>query len=76
MNKDFWKARRVSVTGHTGFKGSWLTLLLQRLGAEVIGISLDPPTTPSIYEQTNIAESILSLCEDIRNGESIISTTY
>jgi CDP-glucose 4,6-dehydratase len=71
VNKDFWKARRVFVTGHTGFKGSWLTLLLQRLGAEVIGISLDPPTTPSLYEQANIAESMLSLREDIRNGEAI-----
>ncbi|HIB05440.1 MAG TPA: CDP-glucose 4,6-dehydratase [Candidatus Marinimicrobia bacterium] len=71
VNKDFWNGRRVLITGHTGFKGSWLTLLLQHLGAEVIGISLDPPTTPSLYEQANISEGMLSLREDIRNGEAI-----
>ena len=71
MNKDFWNGRRVLITGHTGFKGSWLTLLLQHLGAEVIGISLDPPTTPSLYEQANVAKGMISLRQDIRDGEAI-----
>ena len=71
VNKDFWNGRRVLITGHTGFKGSWLTLLLQHLGAEVIGISLDPPTTPSLYEQANVAKGMISLRQDIRDGEAI-----
>ena len=53
MNKNFWKGKKVLVTGHTGFKGSWLSLWLQSLGAEVVGVSLDVPTTPSLYEQAN-----------------------
>ncbi len=71
INASFWKDRKVLVTGHTGFKGSWLSLWLQHLGAKVIGISLDPPTTPSLYEQANVAAGMLSLREDIRNGEAI-----
>ncbi len=71
VNKGFLKGRRVLITGHTGFKGAWLSLWLQHLGAEVIGISLDPPTTPSLYDQANVAAGMLSLREDIRNGEAI-----
>jgi CDP-glucose 4,6-dehydratase len=71
VDKNFWKGKRVLVTGHTGFKGGWLSLWLQHLGAEVIGISLDPPTKSNIYEQANVAEGMLSLREDIRNGEAI-----
>jgi CDP-glucose 4,6-dehydratase len=71
VDKNFWKGKKVFVTGHTGFKGSWLSLWLQHLGAEVIGISLDPPTQSNIYEQANVAEGMLSLREDIRNGEAI-----
>ena len=58
INKNFWKGKKVLVTGHTGFKGSWLSLWLQSLGAEVVGVSLDVPTTPSLYEQANVAERI------------------
>ena len=54
MNFNFWKNKKVLITGHTGFKGSWLSLWLQHLGAEVIGVSLDPPTTPSLYKQAKI----------------------
>ena len=71
VNKKFWIGKKVLITGHTGFKGSWLSLWLQHLGAEIIGLSLDPPTKPSLYEQANIADGILSLREDIRNGEKI-----
>src|SRR4051794_941885 len=49
-SRDFWSGRRVLVTGHSGFKGSWLSLWLQSLGAEVAGYSLDPPTSPCAFE--------------------------
>ncbi|MDX1450142.1 MAG: CDP-glucose 4,6-dehydratase, partial [Acidimicrobiia bacterium] len=50
---DFWQGRRVLVTGHTGFKGAWLTLLLHRLGAEVTGYALDPPHVPNLFGQAS-----------------------
>jgi len=51
LNRDFWRGRRVFVTGHTGFKGSWLLLLLETLGAEVSGYALAPPTDPAMFDQ-------------------------
>ena len=71
INQVFWKNKKVLITGHTGFKGAWLSLWLQNLGAKVIGISLDSPTTPSLYEQANVAKGMISLRQDIRNGEAI-----
>ena len=71
INQVFWKNKKVLITGHTGFKGSWLSLWLQSLGAEVVGVSLDSPTTPSLYEQANVAKGMISLRQDIRNGEAI-----
>lgn len=56
----FWRGRRVLVTGHTGFKGGWLCLWLRARGAEVHGFSLDPPTTPSLYEACGLGERIAS----------------
>ena len=49
MKNDFYKGRRVLVTGHTGFKGSWLSAILLMAGAEVTGYSLEPPTEPSLF---------------------------
>ena len=54
----FWRGRRVLLTGHTGFKGSWLALWLQTLGARVSGFSLDVPTQPSLYELAHVAEGM------------------
>ena len=54
MFKEFYKGKRVFVTGHTGFKGSWLTLWLKSLGAEVLGYSLEPNTNPSMFEELKI----------------------
>jgi len=67
MDAAFWKGKKVLITGHTGFKGSWLSLWLQQYGAEVVGVSLDPPTTPSLYEQAQVADGMLSLRADIRD---------
>ena len=71
MNPTFWKGKKVLVTGHTGFKGSWLALWLKYVGADVVGISMDPLTSPNLYKQLNIAEGMTSLRQDIRDGEAI-----
>lgn len=68
MNASFWHGKRVFVTGHTGFKGSWLSLWLQQLGAEVIGYGLNPPTNPSLFEVANIGSGMTSILADIRDG--------
>ncbi len=67
VNRSFWRGRRVFLTGHTGFKGSWLSLWLNALGADVTGYALDPPTRPSLFEQANVAEKVRSLHGDIRD---------
>ena len=72
INKEFWKGKRVLVTGHTGFKGSWLCLWLSEMGAEITGISLAPNTIPSLYSQVEIEKRIKkNYTEDIRNLKSI-----
>ncbi len=71
MNLSFWKDRRVFVTGHTGFKGSWLALWLQRFGARVTGYSLDPPTQPSLFEAAGVAAGMESRIADIRDLPSL-----
>jgi CDP-glucose 4,6-dehydratase len=50
VNPAFWRGRRVFLTGHTGFKGGWLSLWLQSMGAQVQGYALDAPTTPSLFD--------------------------
>ncbi len=67
----FWRGRTVLVTGHTGFKGSWLALWLRHLGAEVIGVSLDPPTDPSHYAICGMASRVTDLRADIRDHAAI-----
>ena len=57
VQPDFWSGKRVFVTGHTGFKGSWLSLWLQMMGAEVKGFSLLPPTTPSLFDEADVADA-------------------
>src|SRR3990172_5933194 len=67
MNKAFWKDKKVLITGHTGFKGSWLSLWLQGSEAHVSGYALPPPTQPSLFELANVAAGMNSITGDIRD---------
>ncbi len=67
VNTDFWKDKRVFLTGHTGFKGSWLSLWLIELGAIVKGYALEPPTNPSLFESAQLEEIMNSEIGDIRD---------
>lgn len=64
---EFYRNKKVLVTGHTGFKGSWLCKLLENYGAEVIGYSLNPPTEPSLFKIANIESDVKSIIGDIRD---------
>lgn len=68
MNPEFWRGKKVFITGHTGFKGSWLSLWLNHLGAEVTGYALEPPTVPSLFEMARVGEDMDSITGDIRDG--------
>ena len=70
-NIKIFKNARVVVTGHTGFKGSWLTAWLKELGANVMGISLDPHTSPSHFEVSKIGKGIRDVRLDIRNRKKL-----
>lgn len=67
MDRYFWQNKRVFVTGHTGFKGSWLSLWLNSMGADVTGYALDPSTEPSLFKLAGIGNLVDSRIEDIRN---------
>lgn len=69
----FWQGKKVLLTGHTGFKGSWMSLWLQRLGAEVTGYSLVPPTTPSLFETASVAAGMLSVNGDVSDLQHLKS---
>ena len=70
----FWASKRVFLTGHTGFKGSWLSLWLQKMGAELTGFALEPPTTPALFHEARVAEGMNSIIGDIREREKLART--
>lgn len=67
MNAEFWRNKNVLITGHTGFKGSWLSLWLQELHANVIGLSLEPPSTPNLFSAADVASNMISIIGDVRD---------
>jgi CDP-glucose 4,6-dehydratase len=71
LNPDFWRDRRVLLTGHTGFKGAWLALWLQSLGAHVTGYSARVPTEPSLYELARVGEGMDTITGDARDAEAV-----
>ena len=74
MNQEFWKGKTVLVTGHTGFKGSWLSLWLQKLKTNVIGYSKTIPTKPSLFELANVDEGMISIFDDVQNLDMLKNT--
>jgi len=76
VNPSFWKGKKVFLTGHTGFKGSWLSLWLQQMGARVKGFSLEPPTTPALFDVANVSQGMENEIGDIRNREHILKSMH
>jgi CDP-glucose 4,6-dehydratase len=71
VNPATWAGRRVLVTGHTGFKGGWLSLWLHHLGAEISGLALEPPTVPSFFAQTSLEELVQHRIADVRDEAAV-----
>lgn len=71
MNPTFWRGKRVLITGHTGFKGSWLSLWLQSMGADIMGYALEPPTNPNMFTLASVADGMVSILGDIRDVERL-----
>ena len=67
IDTKFWNNKKVFITGHTGFKGSWLSMWLSSMSANVTGYALKPPTTPSLFEVCNIEKDIHSIIGDVRD---------
>ena len=74
VNLDFYRGKKVLVTGHTGFKGSWLCKILTKAGAEVTGYSLNPPTNPNLFEICDIDKEMNSIIGDIRDLQKLMDT--
>ena len=72
MTLDFYKNKKVFLTGHTGFKGTWLCQILLQAGAVITGYALDPPTMPSLFVQTDTKKNIHSITGDVRNRDALV----
>lgn len=70
----FWKGKKVFLTGHTGFKGSWLCIWLLEMGAEVFGYSVDIPTTPSLFEEAGLENKVNHLVGDVRDYDFLLES--
>lgn len=74
MNPEFWRGKRVFITGHTGFKGSWLALWLMQCEAQVVGYALEPPSDPSLFVAADLQAGMESIIADIRDAELLAHT--
>lgn len=73
INSNFWRNKKVFITGHSGFKGGWLSLWLQMLGSDIKGFSLAPLSKPNIFEIANVQSGIISEFGDIRNYDELFN---
>lgn len=73
VNPAFWQGKRVLLTGHTGFKGSWLSLWLQSMGADVHGFALAPPTSPALFDVAGVAAGMTCTVGDVRNYDAVLA---
>lgn len=73
VNPAFWQGKRVLLTGHTGFKGSWLSIWLQSMGAHVHGFALAPPTSPALFDVANVAAGMNSTVGDVRSYDAVLA---
>ena len=71
LDRAFWRGKRVLLTGHTGFKGSWAAIWLERLGAEVTGLSLAPDQNPSLFDLAGVEALSQSLIVDLRDQAAV-----
>jgi CDP-glucose 4,6-dehydratase len=72
VDREFWSGRRVLLTGHTGFKGAWLSLWLQALGADLHGFARDVPTEPSLFELARVGEGMRGIEGDLRDRDAVV----
>jgi CDP-glucose 4,6-dehydratase len=74
VREEFWSGKRVFITGHTGFKGAWLSLWLKRCGAVIKGYALAPPSQPSLFEEAEVADGMESQIGDVRDYETLLAS--
>ena len=73
INPSFWAGRKVLLTGHSGFKGGWMSLWLQKMGADLLGFSLDLPSQPNLYEAAQVGLGMKERHGDLRNLSDVIA---
>ena len=76
IDRAFWQGRRVLLTGHTGFKGAWLSLWLSQLGAKVTGFALDPPTSPSLWQAAHLHQLVDDRRGDVRDLTALLAVVH